>query len=100
MAQELINNNGLVIFSKSWCPYCTKVKNLFKELGVLDKAKVLELDLLDNGDKLGKELINIINKTSVPQVFIGKEHIGGCDDTHALHNKGNLVPKLKKALNY
>nr|PNR60302.1 hypothetical protein PHYPA_003095 [Physcomitrium patens] len=68
--QELILQNPLIIFSKSYCPYCRNVKELLKGLGA--EAKVVELD---------RE----------------SEHIGGNDATKAAHKKGTLHPKLKNA---
>jgi glutaredoxin 3 len=50
--QNLTKNNKVVVFSKSYCPYCTKTKTLFKDLGV--SAKVLELDQISDGDYWNK----------------------------------------------
>jgi len=86
-----------MIFSKSYCPYCDKVKQLFKSLGVFEKAHFVELDNVSNGNELQDAMAKEAGARSVPQVFIDGEKIGGCDDTHALNSKGLLVPKLKKA---
>ena len=87
-ARELIDQNTLMVFSKSYCPYCKKVKSLFQELGYLSKAKVVELDEIKTGSQLQSEMAKICGKSSVPQVFIKGVSIGGCDDTHLLHKKG------------
>ncbi|KAK4337189.1 hypothetical protein RND71_043288 [Anisodus tanguticus] len=63
---KLIKENRVLIFSKTYCPYCDKVKKLFKDLGVA--FKVIELDKIDNGDELHLELKKKISRTSVPQV--------------------------------
>lgn len=84
-----------MIFSKSYCPYCVKVKSLFQGLGV--PYGVLELDEINNGAEIQSALKDLTGGTTVPRVFIKGEHIGGNDDTQALHRSGGLVPKLKAA---
>ena len=99
IVKELISSNKLMIFSKSYCPYCIKVKSLFTNLGVINNAKIIELDLVENGSELQNEMAKICGRSSVPQVFIGSKHVGGSDDVHALHKRNELVPQLKIALN-
>jgi len=73
------------IFTKSSCPYCTRVKEFFKSKGV----EFEEVDLQNKPD----ELAALKEKTglrTVPQVFIGDKLIGGCDDTLALDQRGEL----------
>jgi len=82
-----------VVFSKTYCGYCTRVKGLFEQLGV--KPYVIELNTRDDGDSLNDYLTGVTNVSTVPKVFIGGEFIGGCDKTVALNSKGELVPKLK-----
>eukprot|EP00029_Vermamoeba_vermiformis_P012116 TRINITY_DN692_c0_g1_i1.p1 TRINITY_DN692_c0_g1~~TRINITY_DN692_c0_g1_i1.p1 ORF type:complete len:141 (+),score=29.74 TRINITY_DN692_c0_g1_i1:32-454(+) len=93
--QTLINENPVMVFSKSYCPYCTKVKNLFKSLGV--SYKVIELDEEGNGDAIQAELKKISHQSTVPNVYIGKTHVGGCDDTHAAKANGKLKTLLDSA---
>ena len=66
-----------MVYSKSYCPYCSEVKSLFKELKV--PAKVIELDDLADGDAVQSTLSGITGMRTVPQVFIGGELVGGCD---------------------
>ncbi|GFT76281.1 glutaredoxin [Nephila pilipes] len=91
--ENYVKTNKVMIFSKSRCPYCHKVKELFKKLGVDYFA--LELDTLEGGDKLQQAMGKKVGRTSVPQVFIDEEHIGGCDDTMAAHESGKLKGLLK-----
>jgi len=93
--KDTIENNKVVIFSKSYCPYCTKVKALFKSLSV--PVTVLELDERDDGAGIQDAILKQFGARTVPQVFVGGERIGGNDDTQALHQRGGLVPKLKAA---
>lgn len=93
--QEMIQKNPLIVFSKSYCPYCRSVKELLKGLGA--EAKVVELDKEKDGAEIQKALGEISNLKTVPNVFIGGEHVGGSDATKAANKKGTLVPMLKKA---
>eukprot|EP00007_Cunea_sp_BSH-02190019_P008853 CAMPEP_0174236868 /NCGR_PEP_ID=MMETSP0417-20130205/6249_1 /TAXON_ID=242541 /ORGANISM="Mayorella sp, Strain BSH-02190019" /LENGTH=105 /DNA_ID=CAMNT_0015315565 /DNA_START=26 /DNA_END=343 /DNA_ORIENTATION=+ len=93
--KDSVAQNPLVVFSKSYCPYCVRVKSLFNELGA--KATVYELDQRGDGAELQDALGEITGGRSVPRVFIGGNFIGGCDDTMAVHRSGGLVDKLKAA---
>ena len=73
----------------------SKVKGLFNELGVAYNA--IELDQCENGDELHSVLKNRIGKTSVPQVFVNRTHVGGCDDTYSAQESGQLGELLKSA---
>ncbi|GKZ24910.1 hypothetical protein AbraIFM66951_000688 [Aspergillus brasiliensis] len=77
-AQTLINENGVVVFSKSYCPYCTASKNLLNELGA--KYTTLELDQLPDGADLQDALQEISQQRTVPNIFIKQQHIGGNSD--------------------
>ena len=75
----------VLIFSKSSCPYCHKVKTLFRQL---DKPfETVELDSLRNGPQVQQELAQISGQRTVPNVFVGDKHIGGCDDTFDHYGK-------------
>lgn len=94
-AQALVKDNAVVVFSKSYCPYCQKVKQLLTKLGA--KQTVIELDVESDGNDIQKALAGWTGQRTVPSVFIGGKHIGGCDDTVAKNNSGNLLPLLKEA---
>lgn len=94
-AQNVVSSNPLVVFSKSYCPYCIKVKELLTKLGA--KQVVIELDIEGDGAAIQSALAGWTGQRTVPNVFIGGQHVGGCDDTVAKHKSGNLVPLLKKA---
>jgi glutaredoxin len=89
---DFIAADKVVIFSKTYCPYCSKVKALFTSLGVQFTA--YELDKRTDGAELQNALINLTGRRTVPAVFISGKDIGGCDDTHALHSKNALLPLL------
>lgn len=74
------------IYTTRYCPYCTRAKALLKRKGVEFK----EIDLAGNWE-LRDEMIQRANgRTTVPQIFIGKVHVGGCDDLHELEYDGKL----------
>lgn len=74
------------IYTTRYCPYCTRAKALLKRKGVEFK----EIDLAGNWE-LRDEMIQRANgRTTVPQIFIGKTHVGGCDDLHELEYDGKL----------
>ncbi|MCO5555527.1 hypothetical protein L7F22_009072 [Adiantum nelumboides] len=94
-AKDVVTNNPVVVFSKSYCPYCKQVKQLLQSLGVNFKA--VELDQESDGGELQAALTEWTSQRTVPNVFIGGQHIGGCDSTVAKHKEGQLVPLLQQA---
>jgi len=96
-AKVLSLNAGspVVVYSKSWCPFCGQVKGLFQELGV--EVKAIELDGIVEENELQDVLYKLTNQRTVPNVFIGGSHVGGCDDTVQLYASKKLVPMLEEA---
>ncbi|XP_041080933.1 thioredoxin reductase 1, cytoplasmic-like [Polyodon spathula] len=90
--QALIESNQVVVFSKSYCPFCVKVKDLFKELNV--PVHAVELDLIDEGSNFQDILLEITGQKTVPNVFVNKTHVGGCDKTLQAHKDGMLQKLL------
>jgi len=92
-AEKIIDENGVVVFSKSYCTYCAASKSL------LDKFKVnyfvLELDQVDDGPAIQDALAEITHQRSVPNIFINKNHIGGNSDLQA--RSAELPQLLKEA---
>ncbi|KAK3183600.1 hypothetical protein Dsin_030886 [Dipteronia sinensis] len=76
-AQELVSSNPVVVFSKTYCPYCVSVKQLLQQLGAT--FKVYELDTESDGSQIQAALGEWTGLKTVPNVFIGGKHIGGCD---------------------
>lgn len=87
-AKKEISNNKVVVFSKSYCPYCTATKGLFEDLGV--DATVYELNEMNNGQAIQDALLKMTGQRTVPNVFINGQHIGGNDRTQALNSSGKL----------
>ncbi|KAJ5487730.1 hypothetical protein N7530_002030 [Penicillium desertorum] len=91
-AQSLINDNAVVVFSKSYCPYCDSSKKLLDSLNA--KYTTLELDLEEEGAAIQSALAEISSQRTVPNIFINKKHIGGNSD---LQGKKDLKELLKEA---
>ncbi|XP_004488030.1 glutaredoxin-C4 [Cicer arietinum] len=89
---KTISSHKIVIFSKTYCPYCKRAKAVFKELNQV--PFVVELDERDDGSKIQDILTNIIGKRTVPQVFINGKHLGGSDDTVEAYESGLLAKLL------
>jgi glutaredoxin 3 len=87
-----IAGNDVVVFSKSYCPYCKKTKELFNELKV--DATVFELNEMDDGADIQDALLTLTGQRTVPNVFIKGEHIGGNDACQAAAKEGTLQKKL------
>ncbi|KAB2016439.1 hypothetical protein ERO13_D08G091300v2 [Gossypium hirsutum] len=90
--KKTISAHKIVIFSKSYCPYCRKAKSVFKELK--EVPFVVELDERDDGWNIQDALSEIVGRRTVPQVFINGKHIGGSDDTVEAYQSGKLAKLL------
>ncbi|WP_371193622.1 glutaredoxin 3 [Glaciecola sp. SC05] len=77
---------NVVIYTKDYCPYCKRAKMLLSQKGV----EFTEFDLVQKPD-LKAEMVKLANgRTTVPQIFIGDIHVGGCDDLFALEAANKL----------
>ncbi len=81
------------IYTTGTCPYCIQAKQLLKSRGVTDLDEI-RVDLVQ-GER--QKMMDITGRRTVPQIFIGEQHIGGCDDLMALDGKGGLMPLLNAA---
>ena len=80
---------NIEIYTKATCPFCHRAKALLQSKG----AQFNEI-AIDNDPKKREEMIERSGRTTGPQIFIDGQHIGGCDDLHALDAKGGLDPLL------
>jgi glutaredoxin 3 len=79
------------IYTRDYCYYCRSAKDLLNRKGVA----FIEIDITGKPDRRA-EMINRANgRTTVPQIFIGATHVGGCDDLHALEAGGRLDALLE-----
>ena len=78
------------MYSTDWCPYCQRAKAILKQHGV-DSMEEIRLDV-DPSQRAA--MIRLTGRYTVPQIFIGDTHVGGCDDLMALDRRGALLPLL------
>ncbi|CAM9577542.1 unnamed protein product [Sphacelaria rigidula] len=93
--KDLVASKPVVVFSKSYCPHCTKAKKSLAAIGA--KYEVLELDQMGNGSAIQDALVEITGQRTVPNVFVAGSSIGGGDDTVRLHKSGQLATMITNA---
>jgi len=82
----------VTIYVTDWCPYCRRAKNLLTQ-----KSLAFNEINVDDAPALREEMIARSNRRTVPQIFIGEKHVGGCDDLFALEESGELDRLMKGA---
>jgi len=81
------------MYSTAVCPYCIRAKRLLRERGV-EQIEEIRVDL-DSSQRV--RMMEITGQRTVPQIFIGQTHVGGCDDLEDLDGRGGLLPLLGAA---
>ena len=80
----------VTMYTTMSCPYCVRAKALLKQRGV-ERIEEIQVDI----DPAARaRMIALTGRRTVPQLFIGTDHVGGCDDLFALDERGQLVPLL------
>jgi len=79
------------MYTTAVCPYCTRAKQILKSKGV----EQIEEIRIDTDSAQRDHMMQTTGRRTVPQIFIGETHVGGCDDLMALDAKGGLVPLLQ-----
>lgn len=82
----------VVVYSKDYCPYCVKAKNLLAKKGV----EFEEIDITHDLKKQEEMLAKAEGRRTVPQIFINNAAIGGYDDLQALETSGKLESLLQQ----
>ncbi|VDK87741.1 unnamed protein product [Litomosoides sigmodontis] len=96
---SLTSSTPVVVFSKTYCPYCQNAKRALSTFQIRDDSyKIIELDEREDCDKIQDILLKITGARSVPRVFVGGKCIGGCDDTLAAKKDGRLEKMLQEAV--
>jgi glutaredoxin 3 len=80
----------VIMYTTGWCPYCSRARALLDAKGV----PVEEIDV-DAVPGARGEMLSRSGRSTVPQIFIGDDHVGGCDDLLALDEAGRLDTLLK-----
>ena len=83
--------NAVRMYTTQVCPFCVRAKALLKQRGVahIDEVRV------DTHPAERDRMIELTGRRTVPQIFIGDTHVGGCDDLVALDQRGGLMPLLQ-----
>jgi glutaredoxin 3 len=81
------------IYSSLFCPYCTRAKRLLNQKGI----EFIDIDVIADTSKRSEMVQRAGGKTSVPQIFIDGQHVGGCDELYALERQGKLDALLQGA---
>lgn len=81
----------VLMYTSGFCPYCSQAERLLTSKGVTDIEKVR----IDIDPDRRSEMMERTGRRTVPQIYIGDYHVGGCDDLHALDREGKLVPLLQ-----
>lgn len=78
------------MYTTEYCPYCVRAKALLQQRGVAAIEEIrIDLDPAQRG-----RMVELTGRRTVPQIFIGETHVGGCDDLIALDRRGGLLPLL------
>jgi len=85
--------NAVRMYTTQVCPYCQRPKALWKQRGV----ESIEETRIDLDPAQRERMIELTGRRTVPQIFIGDTHVGGCDDLVALDQRGGLLPLLNGA---
>lgn len=79
------------MYTTAVCPYCIRAKQILKSKGV-EQIEEIRIDMLPD-ERM--KMMETTGRRTVPQIFIGDTHVGGCDDLIALDGRGALMPLLK-----
>ncbi|MDB5730361.1 MAG: glutaredoxin 3 [Variovorax sp.] len=81
------------MYTTAFCPYCVRAKQILQSKGV---AQIEEIRI-DSDPQARAAMMELTRRRTVPQIFIGETHVGGCDDLIALDGRGGLAPLLAGA---
>lgn len=83
--------NPVRMYTTQVCPYCVRAKALLARRGVADIDEIrIDLDPAER-----ERMVELTGRRTVPQIFIGATHVGGCDELHELDRRGELMPLLQ-----
>jgi glutaredoxin 3 len=81
----------VTMYTTAVCPYCIRAKQLLHQRGVIDIQEVR----IDTDSAQREIMMQRTGRRTVPQIYIGQTHVGGCDELMALDSKGQLMPLLQ-----
>lgn len=92
--KDQIDSNDVMVFSKSYCPFCDATKTLFGNMEGVD-ATVVEVDQRDDADGITQALLDLSGQRTFPNVFVKGTHIGGNDQTQLAAKMGKIQKLLE-----
>lgn len=92
LVRQLITSDSIVIFSKTYCPYCRVAKDLFDKLD--QRYSIIELDQRKDGSEIQNVLGKLTGCNTVPRIFFNGECLGGASDVQAMYESGTLAKYL------
>ena len=92
-AEALIKGNKVMVFSKTYCPYCTKAKEAIGKQ--ISPFGLIELDEAKDGAAIQAALQDLTGQRTVPNVFVNGKHVGGCDNTLAAIANGEFQKMMQ-----
>jgi len=100
LVNDVVRDHPVVMFALEWCEFCWAVRKLFARLGIAYQS--VDLDSVayqrdDLGVKIRAVLKNRLGAPTIPQIFIGGQHIGGCTDLFDAMRAGTLQQRLEVA---
>lgn len=102
LIDSLLVDHPVVVFSKSYCPYCHMAKDAIKEAGAsvpaFDGPEVVELDMRGDGSAIQRAIAARTGRTTVPSVYVAGKSIGGGSETSALQRQGKLADLIRAAV--
>ena len=84
--------NSVVMYSSMFCPFCHRASHL-----LASKNIEVEVRSVDGNSAVRQEMMDRSGRHTVPQIFVGEVHVGGCDDLYALERRGELDTLLEAA---
>ena len=85
-------SSGVTLYTTRYCPYCIRARNLLDDKGIAYNDIAV-----DNDPQLRGEMMTRAGRNTVPQIWIGEQHIGGCDEMFLLERQGRLDELLTRA---
>lgn len=94
VVEKQIKDNPVLMYSTGFCVYCSKAKNLFETMKI--KPFVVDLDKDPNGEEISMALYEITGQDTVPNIFIGGDHIGGFTQLYKGVQNGSIQSRLRR----
>ena len=89
LIDAVVRSEGVVVYSKSWCPHCTAAKQLLQSKGIAFYA--MDIDQEGRGDAIQDALYQRTGQRTVPNIFVMGEHLGGNSDLQTANANGSLA---------